>query len=309
MGRAQAIDAALQSELRTRFGLRVRFDEPLAKYTSLRVGGPADALVRVADRDELLDLWDLCRSHAVPLRVLGGGFNTLVRDGGLRGVVARLQGLRNIEVVAGGELFAEAGVTHSTISRFCAARGLAGLEFAVGIPGSVGGWLAMNAGIPTREMKDVVRSIDVLDATSGRRETRERTCLHFSYRTLELAPGSVLAAARFETSAGDPEEIRASMRRYMLERRDTQPVDQLSCGSVFKNPEGDFAGRLIEAAGLKGAREGQAEISPLHANFIVNRGGARTSDVLRLIDRARDAVHSEFRISLETEVRVTGEEA
>ena len=309
MGRAQPIDAALQSELRTRFGGRVVFGEPLAKYTSLRVGGPADALVRVEDRDELRDLWDLCRSHAVPLCVLGGGFNTLVRDGGLRGVVVRLQGLRRIETAAGGGLFAEAGVTHSTVSRFCADHGLAGLEFSVGIPGSVGGWLVMNAGIPDREMKDLVRSIDVLDPASGRIETRERARLHFSYRTLELAPGSVLLAAHFETHAGDPEQIQAKMRRYMLARRDTQPIDQLSCGSVFKNPEGDYAGRLIEAAGLKGAPEGQAEISPLHANFIVNRGGASASDVLRLIDRARDAVHAEFQISLETEVRVTGDEA
>ena len=308
-GRAQPIDAALQSELLARFGGRVVFDEPLAKYTSLRVGGPADALVRVDDRDELCGLWDLCRSHAVPLSVLGGGFNSLVRDGGLRGVVVRLQGLRHIESVAGGGLFAEAGVTHSTVSRFCADHGLAGLEFAVGIPGSVGGWLVMNAGIPSREMKDVVRSVDVLDPASARVETRERACLHFSYRTLELAPGSVLLAAHFETQRGDAEEIQASMRRYMLARRDTQPVDQLSCGSVFKNPEADYAGRLIEAAGLKGAREGQAEISPLHANFIVNRGGATASDVLRLIDRARAAVLAKFQISLDTEVRVTGEEA
>ncbi len=309
MGRAQPIDAALQSELRTRFGGRVVFGEPLAKYTSLRVGGPADALVRVDDRDELRDLWDLCRSRAVPLSVLGGGFNTLVRDGGLRGVVVRLQGFRRIENAAGGGLCAEAGVTHSTVSRFCADHGLAGLEFAVGIPGSVGGWLVMNAGIPDREMKDVVQSIDVLDAASGRVETRERACLHFSYRTLELAPGSMLLAAHFETHAGNPDEIRANMRRYMLARRDTQPVDQLSCGSVFKNPGGDYAGRLIEAAGLKGALEGQAEISPLHANFIVNRGGASASDVLRLIQRARDEVHARFQISLETEVRVTGDEA
>ena len=308
VGRAKPIDASLQSELRRRFGRRVAFSEPLAKYTSLRVGGPADALVHVNDRDELRDLWDLCRSNSVPLSVLGGGFNTLVRDGGLRGVVARLQRLRRIENVSGGGLTAEAGVTHSTVSRFCTDHDLAGLEFAVGIPGSVGGWLVMNAGIPDREMKDVVRSVDVLDAASGRVETRERACLHFSYRTLELAPGSVLLSAHFETHPGDPEEIQATMRRYLRSRRDTQPIDQLSCGSVFKNPEGDYAGRLIEAAGLKGAREGLAEISPLHANFIVNRGGASASNVVRLIERARDAVRAKFQIDLETEVRVVGAE-
>ncbi|MEE9279359.1 MAG: UDP-N-acetylmuramate dehydrogenase [Myxococcota bacterium] len=303
------IDAEQKSELRELVGARVAFDEPLARYTSLRVGGPADALVRVDSRDELARLCALCRSWDLPLWILGGGFNTLVRDEGVRGVVVRLQGLRRLERERSGCLYAEAGVTHSTVARFCADHALTGLEFAVGIPGTVGGWLAMNAGIADREMKDVTLSVELLDPASGHLETRERDELRFGYRHLELSPDAVLLAARFATRPGDAGEIRAVMRRHLDARRDTQPTDQLSCGSVFKNPPGDHSGRLIEAAGLKGVREGGAEISLLHANFIVNRGGASAADVLRLIARAREAVESRFGVSLETEVHVRGEDA
>ena len=266
-------------------------------------------MVRIDAREELAQLLVLCRSRALPICVLGGGFNTLVRDGGIRGVVVRLQGLRRLDREPSGTLYAEAGVTHSTVVRFCADQGLTGLEFAVGIPGTVGGWLAMNAGTPSHEMKDLVRCVEILDPASGTVDTRERAQLHFTYRKLELSSGAVLLAARFETAPGDPQEIRAAMQRHMSKRREAQPVDQLSCGSVFKNPPDDHSGRLIEAAGLKGAREGAAEISDLHANFIINRGGASASDVLRLIARARAAVEKQFHVSLETEVRVIGEDS
>ena len=273
------------------------------------MGGPADVLVRIDTREELSRLCELCRSRGVPISPLGGGFNTLVRDGGVRGAVVRLQGLRRLERDASGRLYAEAGVTHSTVSRFCAEEALTGLEFAVGIPGTVGGWLAMNAGIPGREMVDLTSSVELLDTRTGTAETWEREELRFAYRKLELPPTAVLLAARFETRPGSSGEIRAAMQRAMSARRETQPVDQLSCGSVFVNPPQDYAGRLIEAAGLKGAREGGAEISALHANFIVNRGGATAKDVLTLIARAREAVKARFEIALETEVRVIGEDA
>ncbi len=308
-GRVPPIDSQLKSELRGLLGERAAFDEPLAKYTSLRVGGPADVLVRIDTREELSRLCELCRSRGVPISPLGGGFNTLVRDGGVRGAVVRLQGLRRLERDASGRLYAEAGVTHSTVSRFCAEEALTGLEFAVGIPGTVGGWLAMNAGIPGREMVDLTSSVELLDTRTGTAETWEREELRFAYRKLELPPTAVLLAARFETRPGSSGEIRAAMQRAMSARRETQPVDQLSCGSVFVNPPQDYAGRLIEAAGLKGAREGGAEISALHANFIVNRGGATAKDVLTLIARAREAVKARFEIALETEVRVIGEDA
>jgi UDP-N-acetylmuramate dehydrogenase len=192
------------------------------------------------------------------------------------------------------------------VSRFCADRGRSGLEFAVGIPGTVGGWMRMNAGTREREMKDVVESVAIADPSG--RGVRELSAaeLRFRYRSLELEPGAVVVGARLRTSEEDPERVRARMRTLLDERRATQPLDRLSCGSVFKNPEGDHAGRLIEAAGLKGRRSGDAEISDVHANFIVNRGGATASDVLRLIEIARTEVARRFSVELETEVEIVG---
>ena len=287
---------------------RVALAEPLAHWTSLRVGGPADALVRVDTRDELLRLLAFCRARALPVTILGGGFNALVRDGGLRGVVVRLAGLRGIALEGEGLVRAEAGVTHTQITRFCAEQGRTGLEFAVGIPGTVGGWIAMNAGVHSREMKDLVVSLELLEPERGAISARGRDELVFRYRATELPPGAVVVSATFRTWPAPPDEIRERQKLYLAQRRATQPVDQPSCGSVFKNPPGDFAGRLIEAAGLKGAREGFAMISALHANFIVNCGGARAADVLRLIERARAEVAKQFGVELETEVRVAGEE-
>ena len=284
------------------------FDEPLSKHTSLRVGGPADAMARPASRAELGELLTLCREHELPLCVLGAGFNSIAPDAGLRCLVVRLHGLRTLECDEAGGVRAESGASHASVTRFCAERGLSGLEFAVGIPGTVGGWLAMNAGTSSREMKDVVDHIELMDPATGQVRELNAEQVRFRYRALEVPAHTVLLGARFRTQPGQREEIRAHMRQLMAERRETQPVDQLSCGSVFKNPPGDAAGRLIESAGLKGRREGGAEISTVHANFIVNRGGATTADVLRLVDRARTEVLRQFGIQLEPEVRVLGEE-
>jgi UDP-N-acetylmuramate dehydrogenase len=265
--------------------------------------------VRVDAREELETVCAWCRAKSLPLLVLGGGFNLLVRDGGVRGVVVRLAGLRGVSLGAGGALRAEAGASHSAVTRFAADQGRAGLEFAVGIPGTVGGWIAMNAGTREREMKDVVTSVELFDPAEGRAVTRARGELRFHYRRTELPPGAVVLAASFATTADEPEAIRERHKRLMAQRRATQPVDQPSCGSVFVNPPGDFAGRLIEAAGLKGAQVGGAMISPLHANFIVNVGGARAADVLALIEQARAAVLETSHVALQTEVHVVGEPA
>jgi UDP-N-acetylmuramate dehydrogenase len=299
------LDGALERALRQRFGRRVAFGEPLARHTSLRVGGPADALVRADAAAELEELARICADAGAPLFALGAGFNTLVRDGGMRGVVVRLAGLRRVER-RGSELRAEAGATHTQLTRCAAQAGLAGLEFGVGIPGTLGGWLAMNAGTRERELKDVVVAVEWLAA--GRRCEQPREALHFAYRELERPAGAILLGARLALAPDDPAAIRARMRVQLDARRATQPVDQPSCGSVFKNPPGDFAGRLIEAAGLKGLRCGGAQISELHANFIVT-SGARASDVLELIARARGEVAARFGIELETEVQIVGEDA
>ena len=286
---------------------RIRFGVPLAKHTSLRVGGSAEALAIPADRAELSRLLSLCALHRTPHWVLGKGFNTLVLDGGAEGVAIQLSRFRGLEERPGGALRAEAGVSHGRLTRFCVERGLAGLEFGAGIPGTVGGWTAMNAGIGQREVKDVVLEVEVMSPTGTWVRHLSRESLRFTYRALRgLAPGSVVVSTLFGVTPSTPEAVRAVIDPQMARRSATQPLELPSCGSVFKNPPGDFAGRLIVAAGLKGLRVGGAEISTVHANFIVNRGSARAVDVLALIDQARAAVREATGLTLETEVRIVG---
>lgn len=302
------IPPAARSALEKSLAERVEFDVPLARHTSLRIGGPADAMATPRDREELRRLLAICTDHDLPTRVLGAGFNVLVREGGIRGVVVRLKKLRRIERLDSHTISAEAGASHATLTRYCALHGLSGLEFGAGIPGTLGGWLAMNAGIGSREMKDVVREIELLDASGRHGLHRRREELDFRYRSLSgLEPGSVIIGAVLEVEPSDPARVRSEIDRLLALRHASQPIDLPSCGSVFRNPPGDHAGRLIEAAGLKGRREGSAQISSVHANFIVNHGGARARDVLALIEQARDAVESSSGIRLEPEVRVLGE--
>ncbi|MEZ4332833.1 MAG: UDP-N-acetylmuramate dehydrogenase [Myxococcota bacterium] len=301
------IEAEAREALSTCLGERVEFDVPLSRHTSLRIGGPADALATPADRAELARLLGVCADRALPVLILGGGFNVLVREGGIRGVVVRLKKLRRIERVTQDTLSIEAGASHATITRYCVDHGLAGLEFGAGIPGTLGGWIAMNAGIGVREMKDVVREIDLLDRGGRALPPIPRDRLDFRYRELAgLEPGSVIVAARLAVTPSDRPIVAAEVDRLLAHRHATQPIDQPSCGSVFRNPPGDWAGRLIESVGLKGARVGAAEISTVHANFIVNHGDAKAADVLCLIERARGLVAARTGIRLETEVKILG---
>ena len=301
------IAPALQRRLEDVLGDRVRFEVPMARHISLGVGGPADALATPADRDELAALLAVLGEEGVPHLFLGKGFNTLVRDEGVEGVVVQLSRLRRIEERPGGRLRVEVGVSHAQLTRFCVERGLAGLEFGAGIPGTVGGWLAMNAGIGTREMVDVVREVEVMSPSGRHRRHLVQDTLRFGYRALRgLAPGSALISTLLEVTPAEPEQVRAEVERLLARRAATQPLDVPSCGSVFKNPPGDFAGRLIEAAGLKGERVGGAEISSVHANFIANRGDATARDVIELIELARRRIAEASGIELETEVQIVG---
>ena len=303
---APAARVALEEAL----GDRVRFDVPMSRHTSLRVGGPADALAVPQDRSDLARLLRICAVHGLPHHVLGSGFNTLVLDGGLPGVVVQLRHLREIGERPGGGLRAEAGVSHATITRFCVSRGLSGLEFAAGIPGSIGGWIAMNAGIGSREAVDVVREVEVVSPTGRQRRHLGREALRFSYRALRgLAPGSVIVSALLAVQLAEPATVRAEVDRLLAARGASQPLNVPSCGSVFKNPPGGYAGQLIEQAGLKGERLGGAQISPVHANFIANTGGATAVDVIGLIRRAQDEVWRQSAIRLEPEVRIQGRTA
>jgi len=301
------ISRSAREALEEALGDRVRFDFPLARCTSLRVGGPVDALATPATREEVARTLAICAAHQIPHFAIGAGFNTLALDDRLEGVAIQLGKMRGLEERPDCCLRVEAGVSHSQLTNFCIERGLSGLEFGCGIPGTIGGWLAMNAGIPGREVKDVVHEIEVISPTG--REVRHipRAELRFVYRALRgLAPGSVILSSLFGVSLSDTASVRAEVDRLLAARQGSQPLNIPSCGSVFVNPPGDFAGRLVEAAGLKGHRLGGAEISPIHANFIANRGGATAADVLALIREAQAAVWRTAGVRLVPEVRIIG---
>ncbi|MEE8582164.1 MAG: UDP-N-acetylmuramate dehydrogenase [Myxococcota bacterium] len=304
------IPGAARTALEEALGDQIRFGVPMARHTSLRVGGRADALATPIDRRQLARLLRVCAAYRLPHTTLGGGFNTLVLDGGLEGVVVQLKQLRRLEERPCGQLRAEAGVSHASLIRFCSTRGLSGLEFGAGILGTVGGWVAMNAGIPSRETKDVVEEIEVMSPSGSRLRHLPREALRFRYRALRgLAPGSLVVSALLAVTLSKPALVRAEVDRLLAQRGESQPIHVPSCGSVFRNPPGDFAGRLIEAAGLKGERQGGAQISSLHANFIATEPDATAADVLALIRRAQLAVERQSGIRLVPEVKILGKPA
>ena len=301
------ISPAGRTALRDALGDAIRFNVPMKRHVSLRVGGPADAMVTPKDRGELSRALTVCAAQGIPHYTLGTGFNTFVRDAGVDGLIVQMRKLRGLDLREDGTIRAEAGVSHNTLTKLCIQQGRSGLEFGAGIPGSIGGWVAMNAGIGEREMKDAILALEVMKSDGSDVFTVERAALHFEYRALrKLEPGSVIVAAIFATTESTTEAVQAEVDRLLAHRQKTQPLDVPSCGSVFKNPEGDFAGRLIENVGLKGAESGDAQISPVHANFIANTGKASATEVLELIERAQSSVREAHGIELETEVKIVG---
>jgi UDP-N-acetylmuramate dehydrogenase len=277
---------------------------PLAPRTSVRVGGPADLLVRPEDPAALPSLLAACASRALPVFFLGGGANLLVADAGIRGVVVRMPAEPGEEPVDGERLVLPAGAPVSRLVQRAQAAGLVGCEFAAGIPGTLGGALAMNAGTRIGEMKDVVERVEV--ATVDGLRWIPASDLGFAYRTCRLPPGAAVTRVAFRLRHGDVAASRATMDADREYRRRTQPLTWPTWGSTFRNPPGDHAGRLVEAAGLKGHREGDAMWSDLHANFIVNLGGATARDCLALVRMARRRVREKFGVELELEVRLAG---
>ncbi len=305
-----AIGHPVRAWLEERFGARVRFAEPLSRHTSFRIGGPADAWIEVASADELLALQRTVHTHGVPLSVLGIGTNVLVADRGMRGVVVKLgRPLGVFEWAAEGTVWrvrAGAAAPFKKLVVEAARRGLTGLEFAEGIPGSIGGGLLMNAGAFGGEISHCVTAVEVADADGGLRALpRER--LRFGYRRFDLAPTLVVTHVHFALAAGDPAQIRATMAEAKRKRDKKQPLGQPNAGSVFKNPPGAFAGKLIEASGLKGHRVGGAMISEAHANFIVNTGSATAADVKRLMDEVTETVWRAHAVRLVPEIKLVGD--
>ena len=289
-------------------GVEVREHELLAPHTSFGIGGPADLYAIPHTLDGLRELLRVTTESGLPHCIIGNGSNVLVRDGGLRGVVIQLAD--NLSAIRrdGCLLIAQSGASLGKLCMFAADEGLAGLSFASGIPGTVGGAVWMNAGANGGEMGEVVSQVLAYN-WQGEAFSLTHADLGFSYRhsALQNQP-LVVAEVTFDLCAGDSADLHGQMCAIIEKRCAKQPVNMPSAGSVFKRPEGDYAGRLIEAVGAKGLRVGGAEISPKHAGFIVNLGHATAADVLELIRQVRERVHEAHGVWLETEVRVIGED-
>ncbi|MFC5703594.1 UDP-N-acetylmuramate dehydrogenase [Cohnella faecalis] len=286
---------------------RVWTNEPLANHTTWKIGGPADVLIIPDDEEQLAAALAVLHSRGVPWTMLGRGSNTLVSDKGVRGAVIKLgDGFGGLRFEGNA---AQAGASYSFIklSVMSGKEGLTGLEFAGGIPGTVGGAVYMNAGAHGSDVSRVFKSADIV-WEDGSMATLGKEEMAFSYRHSVLQERrGIVTRAVLELAPGDRKEIAAAMASYKDRRLRTQPLQMACAGSVFRNPPNDHAARLIEAAGLKGAREGGAEVSLLHANFIVNHGGATAEDVLKLIQRVQGAIADRFGIDLVPEVLLMGE--
>ncbi|MFA9461415.1 UDP-N-acetylmuramate dehydrogenase [Thiohalorhabdus methylotrophus] len=286
---------------------RVQFDAPMAPRTTWRVGGTADRLFAPRTLADLQEF--LAGGEAVePFLWMGHGSNLLVRDGGVAGtVICTRGGPKALERLDDTRVRAEAGVSSARVARFCADQGLAGAEFLAGIPGAVGGALAMNAGAYGSELADILEAAEVIDR-QGRVRVADPAEFRFTYRHSRLPEGEWFVAAHIRLEPGDPEEIRARTQALLEHRGRTQPVHLANAGSVFRNPPGEHAARLVEAAGLKGTRVGGAEVSERHANFIINRGEATAADIEALIRLIQQRVAERFGMELEPEVRIVGRE-
>jgi UDP-N-acetylmuramate dehydrogenase len=280
-------------------------DEPMSGHTSFRIGGPADFYFHPKDLQDLAAGLKACAEGGVPVFVIGRGTNLLVADAGFRGVVFDLSESFSAVSAEGPEVTAGAGGMLWDLLDTCAGLGLSGLEALTGIPGSVGGGIRLNAGAFGREIRD--RLVDVTTAEpDGTLAVRTRDDLRMEYRRTALPAESVVVSARFVFESGDPDRMKSEMEAIIVRRREKQPLSMPSAGSVFKRPPGDFAGRLIEDAGLKGLRIGDAMVSGKHANFIVNIGSASASDVKALIDEIRSRVSVRFAVTLEPEIHFLG---
>ena len=285
----------------------VKEDEPLASRTSFGIGGPADFLVELARAEAIEKAIDGCASRDIPYFLLGAGTNLLIADRGVEGLVVRV--VNREHEIAGTRVRAAAGLKMMRLARIAADANLRGFEFAIGVPGTVGGAIYQNAGCWGKEIREVLVEVEGYMAGTGK-QTWNAAALKLGYRTSALRDGALqgglVLSATVHLARGDGEEARQMMAKLTRERNETQPIKTKNCGSVFKNPPGDSAGRLVQAAGLKGAREGAAVISTLHGNFIVNEGGAKASDVLRLIERVMAEVKRRFGIQIEPEVEMVG---
>ncbi|MGH7906727.1 MAG: UDP-N-acetylmuramate dehydrogenase [Candidatus Binataceae bacterium] len=297
---------ALEQELASRFGARLAANRPLAEFTSFRIGGPADLMMTVNNETELAELLAICWRYGAPAFCLGSGTNLLVSDRGVRGVVVRLgEAFRRIEIDG---LYVRAGsaAAFGVLVRMAVDCGLAGLEYGEGIPGSVGGALVMNAGAFGGEMARTVMTAEGM-TLQGEKLSLLKNEINFAYRRGDLPSGFIITAVNFALARGDRAQLHARIAELSAKRAAHQPRGVPNAGSIFKNPPGNFAGRLLENAGLKGTRVRGAAFSNEHANFILNVDDARANDVRDLIEMARKRVRESTGIALEPEVRLVGD--
>ena len=298
---------SLRESLSRRLAGEVRAGEPLKRHTTYRIGGPADLFVLPASVEDVVWTLRLAHDEGLPVFVMGSGSNLLVSDSGIRGIVLRMgQQMAKVRF-SGAGVWAEAGLSLPRLAKLAADRELSGLEWAGGVPGSVGGAVAMNAGAHGSDTS-VILTRAYLVSRSGELIEAARNDLKFAYRRCGLVREGrhIVVAAEFSLKPNAKEAIKGRMRELASLRRRTQPLGMPSSGSVFKNPPGDYAGRLIEAASLKGTQIGGAQVSTVHGNFIVNTGDARAEDVRRLIELVRRRVEEEFGVRLELEVELVG---
>lgn len=286
---------------------RVKEQEPMAKHTTFRIGGPADYYVMPSDDEEVRKLAALCREEDVPYYIVGNGSNLLVSDEGYRGVIIAIgKEMSEVEVL-GTEIRAQAGALMSQIASAALENELAGFEFASGIPGTIGGAAVMNAGAYGGEMKDVIREVTVLDE-EGKKKILSGDELEFGYRTSKVMKERyTVLEVRICLTKGEREEIREKMDDFRQRRITKQPLEYPSAGSTFKRPEGYFAGKLIQDTGLRGFTVGGAQISEKHSGFVINKGGATAQDVNCLMQEVANRVYEKFGVRLEPEVKKLGE--
>lgn len=285
----------------------IKIDENMNNHIHFKVGGPVDILLIPSKVSQVVETLKICKNENIPYFIIGNGSNLLVKDGGIRGVVIKLSNLLSIEV-NGNIIKASSGTLLEDVSKKAVENSLTGFEFACGIPGSVGGAVFMNAGAYDGEIKNVIKEAEVLDR-DGNIKVLSKEELELGYRTSKVMKDNlVVISATFELTKGDKEKIRERVNELTEKRESKQPLEYPSAGSTFKRPEGYFAGKLIQDAGLKGASLGGAAVSEKHSGFVINKDGATAEDVLNLIAHVQNEVKKQFGVELHTEVRIIGED-
>ncbi|MBI5048988.1 MAG: UDP-N-acetylmuramate dehydrogenase [Deltaproteobacteria bacterium] len=287
---------------------RMLFDVPMKDYTSFKIGGNADVMVFPKDESDLINVIGFAASKGFHIFVFGRGTNLLVRDNGIKGVVINLsEGFKNISWGENDTVVVDAGVMLIELVNLCKDRGLSGLEFAIGIPGTIGGAVFMNAGAYGSEIKDIIEKVEAVDI-SGKKHSFDKSTLNFSYRKCDIPENMIITKVYLKLKKADMDEVKNKIKEFKDRRKTTQAINLPNAGSIFKNPTELSAGKLIEESGLKGIKFGGAQISEVHGNYIVNLGNATAMDVLTLISMIRDKVFKAKGILLETEIKVVGED-